>query len=148
MTLRDTINQDLTASMKEGTAERTGVLRMLKSSLQMEQIKLGHDLTEAEVMKVLQREAKQRKEASAQYEQGGRTDLAVSENQELAIIETYLPQAMDDAELEALVKTVITETGAQAVAQMGVVISGVMQRAGGRADGSRVSKLVRQSLGA
>ncbi|HUC20961.1 MAG TPA: GatB/YqeY domain-containing protein, partial [Candidatus Polarisedimenticolaceae bacterium] len=99
--------------MKEADALRTGVLRMLKSSLQMEQIKLGHELTEAEVLKVVQREAKQRKEAITQYDEGGRADLAASERQELALIETYLPQAMDDSELEALVKTVISETGAQ-----------------------------------
>jgi uncharacterized protein len=148
MTLRDTINQNLTASMKEGAAERTAVLRMLKSSLQMEQIKVGHELTEPEVLKVVQREAKQRKEAIVQYRQGGRSDLVDAESQELAIIETYLPQAMDDAELEALVKTVIIETGAQELSQMGAVIAGVLRRAEGRADGSRVSQLVRQSLGA
>ncbi|HEX7259905.1 MAG TPA: GatB/YqeY domain-containing protein [Candidatus Saccharimonadia bacterium] len=147
MALRDTINQNLTASMKEGDALHTGVLRMLKSSLQMEQIKLGHELTEAEVLKVLQREAKQRKEAIIQYEQGGRDDLVAGENQELEIIEAYLPKQMDDAELEAVVKAVISETGAKDITQLGVVMSAVMQRTEGRADGAKVAQYVRQSLG-
>ncbi len=124
---------------------RTAVLRLIKSSLKNEQIKLGHELTEAEALKVVQREAKQRKDSIAQYAQGGRTDLAESEQHELTIIESYLPQQMSEAELTALVDAVIAETSANAT-QMGMVIGAVLQRAEGRADGTAVSQLVRQKL--
>ncbi len=146
MALRETLNQNLITSMKEGDTARTGVLRMMKSSFQMEQIKLGHELSEAEVLKVLQREAKQRKEAIIQYEEGNRQDLVKTEQQELAIIDAYLPKQMDDEELNAIIKTVIAETGADGITQIGVVMGGVMQKTAGRANGSKVSQLVRQHL--
>lgn len=145
MALIDQIDTDLASSMKEGVAARTGVLRLLKNSIKNEQIKAGHDLSEAETLKVLQREAKQRKDSITQFKNGGREDLAESEQRELAIIEAYLPQQMSEAELAALVDTVIAETGATP-AQMGVVIGEVMKRAAGQADGAAVSQLVRQKL--
>jgi len=145
MSLMGKIDTDLASSMKEGEAARTGVLRLLKNSIKNEQIKAGHDLSEAEVLKVLQREAKQRKDSINQFKQGGRDDLADSEQQELAIIETYLPQQMGEDELATLVDAVITETGATP-AQIGVVIGEVMKRAAGKADGATVSQLVRQKL--
>ena len=146
MTLLEQIDQDLASSMKEGNAERTGVLRLLKNAFKNEQIKAGHELSDAEVLKVLQREAKQRKDSIIQYQQGNRTDLAEAEQNELAIIETYLPQQLSEAKLSELVDTVITETKATSVAQMGMVIGEVVKRAAGRADGSAVSQLVRQKL--
>jgi uncharacterized protein YqeY len=146
MALVTQIDQDLATSMKEGLAARTSVLRLLKSSLKNEQIKLGHDLSEAEVLKVLQREAKQRKDSITQYQAGGRTDLAEAEQQELDTIENYLPSQMSEAELATLIDSVITETKATDKTQMGVVIGAVLQRAEGRADGNAVSQLVRQKL--
>jgi len=145
MALQDQIDTDLATSMKEGMAARTTVLRLIKSSLKNEQIKLGHEPAEAEALKVLQREAKQRKDSITQYQQGGRTDLAESEQAELAIIEGYLPDQMGPDELSRLVDSVISETGATPT-QMGMVIGAVLQRAGGRADGTAVSQLVRQKL--
>jgi hypothetical protein len=146
MSLQTQIDQDLTASMKEGVVARTSVLRLLKSSLKNEQIKLGHELTEAETLKLLQREAKQRKDSITQYQAGDRDDLAEAEKQELAIIEGYLPNQMSEAELTDLVKTVVAETKTTDQTQMGVVIGAVMKRAEGRADGAMVAQLVRQQL--
>lgn len=146
MALPEQIDQDLTTSMKDGEAVRTGVLRLLKNALKNEQIKAGHDLSEAEALKVLQREAKQRKESVAQFTQGNRSDLVESEERELEIIEKYLPQQMDETELAQLVDAVITEINATDMSQMGAVIGAVMQRAAGRADGAAVSALVRQKL--
>lgn len=146
MALVPHINQDLTASMKAGDAPRTSVLRLLKNALQQEQIKVGHELTEPEALKVAAREAKQRKDSIAQYQEAGRADLADSERHELEIIETYLPQQMSKPDLEKLVEAVIAETGTTDKAQMGVVIGEVMKRAAGRADGAAVSQLVRQKL--
>jgi uncharacterized protein YqeY len=146
MPLSAQIDQDLTTSMKEGQAVRTGTLRLIKNALKNEQIKLGHELTEAEVLKVLQREAKQRRDSITQYQAGNRADLADAEQQELAIIEAYLPDQMGETELAKLVETVISELGATGPAQMGAVIGAVMQRAGGRADGGAVATQVRQKL--
>lgn len=145
MALINQIDTDLASSMKEGEAARTGVLRLLKNSLKNEQIKAGHELSEAEALKVLQREAKQRKDSITQFKQGGRDDLADSEQQELTVIEAYLPKQMGEDELAALVDAVIAETGATP-AQMGVVIGEVMKRATGKADGAAVSQMVRQKL--
>lgn len=146
MTPRQQIDQDLTTSMKEGVAARTSVLRLLKASMQNEQIKLGHELSEAEVVKVLQREAKQRRDSIEQYRSGGRDDLADSEQHELDVIKAYLPDQMSEEELAGVVDAVITELGAEGLSQMGVVMGVVMKRANGRADGAAVSALVRTRL--
>jgi uncharacterized protein YqeY len=146
MSLIEQLDQDLTTSMKEGVASRTAVLRLIKSSLKNEQIKLGHELTEPETLKVLQREAKQRKDSIQQFNDAGRTDLAESEEHELEIIQSYLPQQMTEAELSQLVDQVATDTNATSPAEMGVVIGAVMQQAAGRADGAMVARLVKQRL--
>jgi uncharacterized protein YqeY len=146
MALVSQIDQDLTTSMKEGMADRTAVLRLLKSSLKNEQIKLGHELSEEEALKVVQREAKQRKDSIAQYQQGGRNDLVDAEQGELTLIEAYLPAQMSEEELSQLVNKVIADTNATGVAQMGVVIGAVLKQAAGQADGAAVSRLVRQKL--
>jgi uncharacterized protein YqeY len=94
MTLSEQLTADLGDSMKAGNSAKTGVLRLLKSSLKNEQIKLGHELGDDEVLKVLQREAKQRRDSIDQYQTAGRSDLVAIEEAELAILQTYLPQAM------------------------------------------------------
>lgn len=146
MSVIDQIEQDLATSMKEGVASRTSVLRLIKNSLKNEQIKVGHELDGGEVMKVLQREAKQRKDSIEQYKNGGRDDLAESEQHELKVIEAYLPKQMETWELEKIVDDVIKDTGAEGMPQMGMVIGAVLKQAEGRADGAAVSQLVRQKL--
>ena len=146
MTLIPQINQDLAVSMKKGATAHIATLRLVKNALQNEQIKLGHELSDDEALKVMQREAKQRRESIEQYRAGGRTDLVDSEQQELAIIETYLPQRLGPKELEQLVDRAIADIGATTEAQMGAVIGAVMQQAHGRADGATVAQLVRQKL--
>jgi uncharacterized protein len=146
MPLADQITQDLTAAMKDQQAERTGVLRLIKNSLKNEQIKLGHELSEDEAAKVLVREAKQRRDSIAAYTQGGRADLAQHEQAELDVIEEYLPDQMDEAELAKLVDRVMTEVGATEQAQMGMIIGKVMAEAGGTADGAAVARLVKERL--
>ena len=146
MSVIDQIEQDLATSMKEGVASRTSVLRLVKNSLKNEQIKVGHELDDGEVLKVLQREAKQRKDSIEQYKNGGRDDLAESEQHELTVIEAYLPQQMESSELEEIVDEVIKDTGAEGMPQMGMVIGAVLKKTAGRADGAAVSQLVRQKL--
>lgn len=148
MTTIERLTEDMKTSMREGNADRTGVLRLLRSAVKNEEIKLGHPLDEAEATKVLQREAKQRRDSMAQYGDAGRPELAEIEAAELTIIGEYLPEAMSDTELAQVVDEVIAETGATSMAQMGAVIGGVMKRVGAKAEGGQVSKLVREKLGA
>lgn len=148
MPIAQQLTDDMKASMKAGDAGRTGVIRLIRGALKNEEIKTGQTLDEAGVLRVLQREAKQRRDSIAAYREAGRTDLVKSEEAELAIIQEYLPQAMGDDELERVVVEVIAELGAGDMKQLGAVMGSVMARVGARADGGRVSKLVREKLGA
>jgi uncharacterized protein len=146
VTTLEQLTEDMKASMKAGQTDRTGVLRLVRGSVKNEEIKLGHPLDETEVVKVLQREAKQRRDSIAAYREAGRDDLVQHETMELEVISGYLPEAMDEAELAAIVDEVVAETGATGMAQMGAVIGGVMKRVGARADGGTVSRLVKAKL--
>lgn len=147
MNLIQALTEDMKESMRAGDAERTAVVRMLRGSLKNEEIKLGHALSEEEGLKVLQREAKQRRDAAAQYREADRPELAEGEERELAQIERYLPQPLSNEELDALISQVIAETGADSISQMGRVVGETMKRAGVRAEGARVSAAVRARLG-
>ncbi|HSX48385.1 MAG TPA: GatB/YqeY domain-containing protein [Candidatus Nanoarchaeia archaeon] len=140
------IDQDMTEAMKANEVARLGVLRLLKNSLKNEQIKLKRDLTDDEALKVLQREAKQRKDSIEAYEKGDRPDLASVEALELKMIEEYLPQQLSEADVAKLVDEAITAIGATTPAQMGQIIGYVMKQAGGAADGGLVSRLARARL--
>lgn len=146
MSLAERLAADTKTAMKEGVASRVAVLRLLSNALQQERIKLGKDLDDAAQLKVLQREAKQRRDSLAQFKAAGRDDLAQAEEMELALIDEYLPRQMPAEELQQLVAQVIEDTGADGMAQMGVVIGQAMQRAEGRADGAAVSAAVRAQL--
>jgi uncharacterized protein YqeY len=147
MSLSNRIDEDMKTAMREGSTEHVSTLRLLKSSLKNEQIKVMHDLSEDEQLKVLQREAKQRRDSISAYVDGGRDDLANAEKAELAIITGYLPKQLSDDELSKIVDAAIAETGATSMAQMGQVIGAVMKQTAGRAEGGAVSRLVKQKLG-
>ena len=146
MTVTEQIDQDLATSMKAGDATRTGVLRLLRSAFKNEQIKLGHELSEAEALKILQRESKQRRDSITAYNEADRPELAAVEEGELEIIAAYLPESLSDEQLGALVEEVIAELGNPGAAAMGQVIGAVMAKAGARADGGTISKVVREKL--
>jgi uncharacterized protein len=129
--------------MRAGERERVGALRMLASALQQD-AKLG----EGDEVAVLQRERKKRLEAAEAFREGGRADAAEAEESEARVIEDYLPEQLGDDELGELVGAAIEEAGAQSPAEMGKVMSIVMPRVEGRADGKRVSQVVRERLGA
>jgi uncharacterized protein len=129
--------------MRAGERERVGALRMLASELQQD-AKLG----EGDEVAVLQRERKKRLEAAEAFREGGRADAAEAEESEARVIEDYLPEQLGDDELGELVGAAIEEAGAQSPAEMGKVMSIVMPRVEGRADGKRVSQVVRERLGA
>ena len=137
------IQDDTRAAMKAGERDRVGTLRMLASSLQQNE-KEG----DGDAVAVLQRERKKRIEAAEAFESGGRAEQAEAERAEATLIDAYLPEQVSDEELESIVVAAIDSTGAADVKEMGKVIGVVMPQVKGRADGKRVSTMVRERLGA
>ncbi len=141
------LQSDLTEAIRARDHVRAGTLRMALTAITTEETAgAHHELSADDVLKVLAREAKKRREAAAAYVQAGRPELAATEEAELAVLEAYLPRQLDDAAVEAIVDEVLTETGASGMAQMGVVMKAVQARVAGRADGGRVAGLVRARL--
>jgi uncharacterized protein YqeY len=143
MSILEQVQADVRTAMKAGDRERTGALRMIVDALQKE-AKLG----DGDEVAVLQRERKKRAEAADAYAEAGRDEQAGAERFEAELIEAYLPQQLSDEELAELVDAAIGETGAGEQKQMGQVMSALMPKLGGRADGKRVSAAVRERLGA
>lgn len=139
----DQVQRDAQAALKAGERERAGALRMIAASIKSAAKDGGGDVDEVEV---LQRERKRRLESAEAYRDGGREDLAATEEGEAALIEGYLPQQLGDDELAALVDEAIAEAGASSPRDMGQVMSLVMPRVKGRADGKRVSAAVKEKL--
>jgi uncharacterized protein YqeY len=143
MSVLEQVQDDVRTAMKARDRERAGALRMVVDVLQQD-AKLG----KGDEVAVLQRERKKRVEAAEAYEGAGRVEQAAAERFEAELIEGYLPQQLSDEELENLVEAAVAETGATEQKQMGQVMSALMPKLGGRADGKRVSAAVRQKLGA
>ena len=137
------VQEDTRTAMKAGERDRVGTLRMIASSLQQDE-KEGN----GDAVAVLQRERKKRIEAAEAFESGGRSEQAAAERAEAELIESYLPEQVSDAELEEIVAAAIASTGAESAKEMGKVIGVVMPQVKGRADGKRVSTMVRERLGA
>jgi uncharacterized protein YqeY len=142
MSVLEQVQGDVKAAMKARDRERAGALRLIVDVLQQD-AKLG----KGDEVAVLQRERKKRVEAAEAYEGAGRSEQAAAERFEAELIEGYLPAQLSDEELAALVESAIEETGAAEQRQMGQVMSALMPKVGGRADGKRVSAAVRQKLG-
>ena len=140
------LNEQLKKAMKAGDATSLKTVRDLKSRIQTREIEKGEPLTAAEFIKLVQTAAKQRKEAILLYEQGNRPELVEVEKAELQVLEQYLPQMMGEAEMEALVKQVLAETGATAMSDVGKVMGPLMRAAAGKADGKRLQEIVRGKL--
>ena len=147
MTLNERLTQELKAAMVARDADRVGALRLLKAALGYVAIEKKVDaLGDAEFVAVVQKEVKKRQDAAAQYEQGGRPELAAKEKAEIAVLQGFLPQPLSAEELEALVRGAIAELGATTKKDMGPVIKAVQAKAAGRADGKTVSTLVGRLL--
>jgi len=140
------IETDLKAAMKSGDKRRVGTLRLALSALKNEKINAQRDLTDEEAEAVLRRAVKQRRESIEVYEKTGRADLAASEKEELAILESYLPQGMSDSDLEATLKAIIAEKGFASGKDVGLLMKEVMARHRGRVDGKRAQELARKLL--
>ncbi len=144
MSLLDQVQTDTKDAMRAGDRERVAALRLIVNELQ----KAHKDGTgdQADEVAVLQRERKRRLESAKAYREAGRDDLAEGEEREVELIGEYLPEQLSDEELGAIVGDVVAETGAASPQEMGRVMSLVMPRVGGRADGKRVSALVKEKL--
>ena len=143
MSILEQVQEDVRTAMKAGERERAAALRMVVDALQQD-AKLG----EGDEVAVLQRERKKRLEAADAFRKGDRGEQADAEQSEAELIEAYLPEQLSDSELEQLVGEAIEQTGASEQKQMGQVMSALMPKLGGRADGKRVSAAVRERLGA
>jgi uncharacterized protein len=150
MSIKDTILADLKSAMKSKDTGRLMVLRSLKAKILEKEIserKGGESvLTDEQIIEVLMKAAKQRKESIEQFESGGRDDLANQEKQELSIIEQYLPEMMDDAAIRSTVRDQISELAASGMGDMGKVMGAVMGKLKGKAEGSRISSIVKEEL--
>jgi len=144
--IADTITQKIAEAMKAKDEIRLSTLRLLSSALNYEFIAKQHKLSEEEELVVVGREAKKRKDAIEAYEKAGAKDRAEKERKEMQILQEYLPQQMPDDELTKLVEEAVSQTGAKTIADIGKVMGTVMSKVQGRADGGRVSAIVKEKL--
>ena len=146
MSLKTRLTGDMKTAMKGGEKDRLGVIRLLNAAIKQREVDERIELDDAQVLAVLEKQVKQRKDSLSQYENAGREDLAAVERYELGVIEAYLPAKMPAAELEAEVAAAIAETGARGAADMGKVMAVLKPKLAGRADMGALSGLVRNAL--
>jgi uncharacterized protein YqeY len=148
MSLKERITQDMKDAMRSGDKERLGNIRMLQAAIKQREVDERITLDDTQVLAVVEKMIKQRKEAIAQFEAGGRADLAAKEKTEIELLQAYMPEQLSSAEVEALVATAIAETAASTIKDMGKVMALVKTRAAGRADMAAVSAIIKAKLGA
>jgi uncharacterized protein YqeY len=147
MTLQERISGEIKAAMLARDADRLSTLRLLKSALGYAQIeRKTENLPDADVVTIVQKEVKKRRDSVEQFEKGGRAELAAKEKAEIAVLEGFLPQALSADDLEKLVRATIQELNATSKKDMGAVIKAVQAKAAGRADGKTISGLVGKLL--
>jgi uncharacterized protein YqeY len=133
-------------ALKNKDKQKLSTIRMLKSAIKKEEIDKKRPLNDDEIISVIMREVKQRKDSLAEYKAAGRDDLAEKEQAEIDILSAYLPEQMSEEELKALVQQVIEEVGAGSKADMGKVMSAIMPKVKGRAEGRLVNRMVQEAL--
>jgi len=146
MGLKETLENDLKEALRSKDERRKTTLRLALAAIHNAEIAKGKALEEGELLAVLSKEAKQRRESAALFADGGREDLVDQENKELEILMEYLPEQLPEAEIEARVREVIDEVGATSAAQMGDVMRVLMPQMKGKADGQLVSTMVKRIL--
>lgn len=148
MALLERLNEDMKQAMKAKDKFRLGVIRMVISAVKNVEIDVRRPLEEGEVQDIVQREIKQRKDAMGEFAKAGRDDLVEQNQQELEVLNVYMPQQLTDEEIRAIVQSAISSTGASSKADMGKVMSAVLPHVKGRADGKIVNQLVQNELAA
>jgi uncharacterized protein len=146
MPLKDRITEDMKGAMRAGEKERLGTIRLVLAAIKQREVDERITLDDGQVLAVLEKMIKQRKESIAQFESGGRADLVAKEQAELAVLQVYLPAQMSDAEIDALIAEAVATTGATSVKDMGKVMGIVKAKAQGKADMGAVSARIKQKL--
>lgn len=146
MSLKARINEDVKAAMRAGDTRRRDALRLLLAALKQREVDDRRELADADVIVVIDKMIKQRRDSIAQFEQGGRSDLADVERFELSVLQGYMPQALSDADIAAAVANAIQQTGAKSAADMGKVMALLKGQLAGRADMASVSAQVKATL--
>jgi hypothetical protein len=146
MTLKERITEDMKAAMRAKDAARLSAIRLLLAAMKQKEVDERVELADADVLGIVEKLIKQRRESIAQFETAGRSDLADAEKFELGVLTAYLPQQMSDAEIAAAVAAVVAELGAASVKDMGKVMAALRPRLAGRADMGKVSAQVKARL--
>ena len=146
MTLKQQLTDDMKAAMRGGDKHRLGVIRLVLAAIKQREVDERIELDDAQVLAVLEKMLKQRRDSVSQYTAAGREDLADVERAEMTVIEAYLPAQLDAAELDALIAAAIVATGASSPRDMGKVMAAVKEKAPGRADMAQVSALIKAKL--
>lgn len=146
MTLKSRINDDIKNAMRAGDARRRDALRLLLAALKQREVDERKELADGDIIAVIEKMLKQRRDSIAQFEKGGRQDLADAEKFELEVLQAYMPQALSDAEIAAAVVAAMGDTGAAGPADMGRVMAALKAKLAGRADMGKVSALVKSKL--
>jgi uncharacterized protein YqeY len=146
MTIKEQIEKDFMEAYKAKDEIKSSALRMLKSAIKNAEIEKRSDLDESEVARLLRKELKSREEAAADYKKGGRDDLAQKEEGEAKLIQTYLPAEMSDDDIVKIIKSTAKEQNISNISDFGKLMSALMPKVAGRADGARVSTLAREYL--
>lgn len=146
MSLKQQLTDDMKTAMKAGEKERLGVIRLINAAIKQREVDERIELDDAAVLAVLEKMVKQRKDSITQYEAAKREDLAAVERAEMAVIETYLPAKLGEAEVLAAIKDAIAQTGASGPADMGKLMGVLKPRLAGQADMGQVSALVKKAL--
>jgi hypothetical protein len=144
--LKEQIQNDVKQAMKAKEKERLGTLRLITAAIKQREVDERIELDDTQVLAILEKMIKQRRDSITQYENAGRQELADQEKSEIAIIEAYMPAGLSDEEILAMVESVIAETGASGMQEMGKVMGALKPRMQGRADMGKVSGLVKQKL--
>ncbi len=147
MTLKERITDDMKAAMRAKEAARLSAIRLLLAAMKQREVDERIELTDADVMGIVEKMIKQRRESIVQYEKGARADLADAEKFEVGVLSSYLPQQMAETEVAAAIDAALAETGAKAMPDMGKVMAVLKPKLAGRADMGRVSALVKSKLG-
>jgi uncharacterized protein YqeY len=147
MSLKERITEDMKAAMRAKDSERLGTIRMLTAAIKQREVDERIQLDDTQVLAVLEKMIKQRKESVAQFTSGGRDDLVAKENKEIELLQTYMPAQLSEAELDALIADALAKSGATSIKDMGKAMGLLKQSAQGRADMGVVSAKLKAKLG-
>ncbi|HEY8539969.1 MAG TPA: GatB/YqeY domain-containing protein [Steroidobacteraceae bacterium] len=147
MSLKDRINEDMKAAMRAKDMERLGTIRMITAAIKQREVDERITLDDAQVIAVIEKMIKTRKESIEQFKSGGRDDLVAKETKEVELLQTYLPEQLSEAEVDALIAEAIAQSGASSIKDMGKAMAIIKQKAQGRADMGAVSAKLKAKLG-